>query len=156
MLMGCLGCQAQVSSREFTLYGGYNYTRTGSGLEMNGFDVSGSASATDNIYVKADFKTGFKNAYGRDFHLFTYTAGPVYSFRAGKQVRPFAEVLVGGARFAGEGSGENAIAVQFGGGLDVNRTRWGLRVVQVDYLYTHFSGAGQNNLQISTGLLLHF
>lgn len=149
-----IACQAQTP--DFTLYGGYNYTHTDSSLDMSGFDLSGSFRATDNIYIKGDFKTGFKSAYGHDFHLFTYTAGPVYSFRANKQVRPFAEVLFGAARFGGEGAADNAFAAQFGGGLDVNRRRWGLRVIEVDYLYTHFVGAGQSNIQISTGVLWHF
>jgi hypothetical protein len=155
-LLVTLACQAQTTSPEVTLYGGYNYTHTDSSLDMNGFDISGSFRATDNIYIKGDFKTGFKQAYGRDFHLFTYTAGPVYSFRAHRQVRPFAEVLLGGARFGGEGPSDNAFAAQFGGGLDVSRRRWGLRVIEVDYLYTHFLSAGQSNLQISTGVLWHF
>ena len=31
-----------------------------------------------------------------------------------------------------------------------------LRAIQVDYLYTHFGGAGQNNLRIQSGLVWRF
>lgn len=156
LLLMAIGSHAQEASPTLTLYGGYNFTHTDSDFDMNGFAVSGSVRATDNIYLKADFRTGFESAYGNNYHLFTYTAGPVYSFRAGRQVRPFAEVLIGGTTFGGAGASQNAFAMQFGGGLDVNRQRWGLRVVEVDYLYSHFGGQGQNNVQISSGLLFHF
>jgi len=156
LLMGAIACEAQYPSPAFTVYGGYDFTHTNSGFDMSGFDLSGAFRATNYIYLKGDFTGGFNTSYGNSYHLFTYTGGPQYSFRAGKQIRPFAEVLVGGATFSAAGASQNAFAAEFGGGLDINRARWGLRVIEVDYLYTHFGGTGQNNVKISTGLLLHF
>jgi hypothetical protein len=45
----------------------------------------------------------------------------------------------------------------FGGGADVRLTpRLSFRAIQAEYLYTHFSGAKQNNLRIQSGLVYHF
>ena len=47
----------------------------------------------------------------------------------------------------------NAFAAAAGGGADVTLTRHvSLRAIQVDYLYTHFAGTGQNNLRMQSGL----
>ena len=119
LLAAAVAAHAQdFPSPNLTLYAGYNYTHTDSGLAMNGFDVSASVRGTNSVYLKGDFKSGFATTSGVSTHLLTGTVGPVYSFRAGKQVRPFAEVLAGVAEFAAAGNGENAFALQAGGGLD--------------------------------------
>ena len=45
----------------------------------------------------------------------------------------------------------------FGGGADFQLTRHvALRAIQVEYLYTHFSGARQNNMRLQSGLVYRF
>jgi Outer membrane protein beta-barrel domain len=52
---------------------------------------------------------------------------------------------------------ENAVGLDFGGGLNVKATRhiW-LRLVQVDYLRTQFTNNSQNDTRISAGLVFRF
>jgi hypothetical protein len=81
-------------------------------------------------------------------------------------------VLFGGTRLTGSESGAslstNGYNVMFGGGVDakVNPLLW-IRVAQVDWLYSHFSGfnvdgatspsfSGSANVRIATGIVLHF
>jgi hypothetical protein len=51
----------------------------------------------------------------------------------------------------------NAFAMTFGGGVDVRVTRrfW-IRVVQADYVVTHFGNSFQNNFGLSGGFVFKF
>ena len=75
------------------------------------------------------------------------------------RVYPSVQALFGSERFSaginGVGSGStNAFATALGGGADVTVTRHvSLRVLQFDYLYTHFSGASQNNFRLQSGIV---
>jgi hypothetical protein len=45
----------------------------------------------------------------------------------------------------------------FGEGQDVTLTKHvSLRAIQVEYLYTHFGGASQNNLRLQSGIVWRF
>jgi opacity protein-like surface antigen len=45
----------------------------------------------------------------------------------------------------------------FGGGADITLTRHvSFRAIQVEYLYTHFGGASQNNMRLESGLVWRF
>lgn len=146
----------QSPSTSLTAYVGYQYTHTDGGYAMNGFVASAGIPVSDAWSVKLDVRSGYKENLGSLYQLYTFTAGPMYSFRRAKQVSPFAEALIGGGVFSGLPDRYGAFAAQLGGGLDINRAHWGLRVVEVDYLLTTFQGSGHNNVQISTGLLWHF
>jgi hypothetical protein len=100
-----------------------------------------------------------------DANLFTYMFGPRLNYRRSERFTPFAQALFGGAHVGSgtlQGGSQNAFAVAFGGGLDVHATKhFGLRVGQVEYLMTRFREATpdrqtQNNLRLSTGLLIRF
>jgi opacity protein-like surface antigen len=83
--------------------------------------------------------------------------GPRVSFSVGK-FRPFAEALFGGAHVdANNGVGsDNSFATALGGGLDykiIKPIAWRL---QGDYVQTRFYGTTQNNVRISTGIVLRF
>jgi hypothetical protein len=52
---------------------------------------------------------------------------------------------------------ENVFATALGGGLDVKATdRISIRVVQADWLGTHYSDDLQSNVRVSTGIVFHF
>jgi len=66
-------------------------------------------------------------------------------------------LLLGGAHFSAHGFGNSSFSMALGGGIDatvVHDIRW--RVIQMDYLLTQFGGGSQNNLRISTGIILRF
>jgi opacity protein-like surface antigen len=77
-------------------------------------------------------------------------------------VFPFVQALFGGEQFSAGATGlgsasSNAFAMTAGGGADVTLTRHvSLRAIQVEYLYTHFGGASQNNLRLQSGVVWRF
>jgi opacity protein-like surface antigen len=83
--------------------------------------------------------------------------GPRVSVSVGK-LRPFAEALFGAGHVSvnnGFGS-DTSFATALGGGVDYRLIHGIAWRVQGDYLQTRFFNRTQNNLRISTGLVLNF
>lgn len=113
---------------------------------------------------------GAVTSNGLDLTLSTYTAGLRYTVpRMHTRLRPFGEVLVGVAHSSGSlvdgsssttGNSGAAFASLIGGGVDLRAThRFSIRLVEADYLVTTFDNGSnnhQNNLRISTGIVLRF
>ncbi len=82
--------------------------------------------------------------------------GPRVSVSVGK-FRPFAEALFGGAHVNANGlSSDTSFATALGGGLDYKIIRPIAWRLQGDYVQTRFFGTTQNNVRISTGIVLRF
>ena len=85
-----------------------------------------------------------------------YLFGPRVSVSVGK-FRPFAEALFGGAHVnAGNAGSDTSFATAIGGGLDykiIGPLAWRF---QGDYVQTRFFGTTQDNVRISTGIVLRF
>jgi hypothetical protein len=166
----CAYCQ----QARVDLAGGYSFLRAypnGDGVPFN--SNGGSASVSFNIKpwlgAVADF-SGFNfgaQPFGVHGQLYTYSFGPRLTLqREASRWTPFGEVLIGGARVNGtinaQSPGENGLSLIAGAGLDAalgQRLSW--RVAEVDYLLTRFDRVTgttgvQNDLRISTGLVLHF
>ena len=92
--------------------------------------------------------------------FFTISGGVRFSTRIGR-VKPFARALFGIATLHAcpiQGcESKGAFAQAYGGGIDVriSERRVGWRS-QVDFLQTRFFGATQNDVRLSTGLLIFF
>ncbi len=99
----------------------------------------------------------FCSTFSADVTEHNYLFGPRVSFSAGK-FRPFAEGLFGvGHVDVNNGVGsDTSLATALGGGLDykiIKPVAWRL---QGDYVETRFFGTTQNNVRISTGIVLRF
>jgi len=82
--------------------------------------------------------------------------GPRASVSVGK-VRPFAELLIGGAHINVKGvTTDTSFATALGGGIDYRLLRIVAWRLQGDYLHTSFFNTSQNNIRLSTGLVLRF
>jgi hypothetical protein len=82
--------------------------------------------------------------------------GPRVSASVGK-FRPFAEAMVGiGHASISGGPSDNSFASAIGGGLDYKIIRPIAWRFQGDYVHTHLYGIAQNNVRISTGIVLRF
>lgn len=82
--------------------------------------------------------------------------GPRVSFSAGK-IRPFAEALFGGGHVNANSAGsDTSFATAVGGGIDYKIIRPVALRVQGDYVQTRFFGTTQNNVRLSTGIVLRF
>ena len=126
-----------------------------------------------SIAIVGDVSVGHAGniaANGYDLTLSTFTAGARYQPHFGHSPwKPFGQVLVGFAHANGslvEGQNPSvsnsgaAFAAITGGGLDLRASRrFSLRLLEADYLVTTFNNGvndHQNNLRISTGVVLHF
>ena len=152
----------------FEVTGNYQYVRFNpgsgaSGINCQGGAGSGAAYFSASLGVVGEFGackvTGLPS--GTSAHEMDYLFGPRMYFHSHGHGRvfPFVQGLFGSERLSagvtGVGSGStNAFAMAFGGGADLTLTRHvSLRAVQVDYLYTHFGGASQNNYRIQSGIV---
>ena len=88
--------------------------------------------------------------------------GPRVSVPAGR-LRPFGEFLVGAGHINVNSAGSNtsfasdtSFATALGGGLDYRLIRILAWRVQGDYVLTRFFGTVQNNVRISTGIVVRF
>ncbi len=83
--------------------------------------------------------------------------GPRVSVSVGK-LRPFAEALFGGAHvsLSNGGGSDTSFATALGGGVDYKIIRPVAWRLQGDYVETRFFGTTQNNIRLSTGIVLRF
>ena len=168
ILLAASSAKAQ-ESRGFEISGNYQYVRINPGGGASGINCqggSGSGAAYLNAWfgVVGEFGackvTGLPS--GATSHEMDYLVGPRAYFHPHGRVYPFVQALFGGERFSagvtGVGSASsNAFATALGGGADVTLTRHiSLRALQVDYLYTHFGGASQNNMRLQSGIVWRF
>ena len=152
--------------RGFEVSGNYQYVRLNpgngaSGINCQGGSGSGAGYLNSWFGVVGEFGackvTGLPS--GVSSHEMDYLFGPRVYFHPHGRVFPFVQALFGGDRFSGSVSGagsgsSNAFATALGGGADVTLTRHvSLRALQVDYFYTHFGGASQNNFRLQSGIV---
>jgi hypothetical protein len=148
-----LSAHAQGLGDKVELFGGYSYLRAGgtSGVNTNGWELAGQYRMSDWLGGVADFDGHYANGTSLNTFLF----GPQVSWPA--RVSPFAHVLLGGAHASAGGISNSAFAMAIGGGIDTRLTHgiyW--RVIQGDYLPTHFGNAWENNARLSTGIVFKF
>jgi len=88
-------------------------------------------------------------------HLYEAMFGPRVGAPIGK-FRPFGEFEIGVGHASSAGQAGTSVATAVGGGVDYKILHALAWRVQGDYVYTHFFSAGQNNVRISTGIVLRF
>jgi len=91
-----------------------------------------------------------------------YLFGPRVSVPAGR-FRPFGELLIGAIHIAANSATSSAsfgsdtsFATAVGGGIDYRLIRLLAWRIQGDYVHTRLFGFGQNNVRISTGIVIRF
>jgi outer membrane immunogenic protein len=161
------------------VFGGYSYTRASnngtSSFGGNGGTVAVTYNVTNWIGIVGEFDVSHfssvfhfsSSARTGNANTETYVFGPKLTLFRAHKVAPFAQVLVGGIHadnafgnsFPTPGS-ETRLAIVGGGGVDWKiREYLSVRLVQLDYLYTHLqtdTNNHQNNLRYSTGVVFHF
>ena len=111
------------------------------------------------LALVADFSGAYGTQSGVELRQYNFLAGPRLTLRRGRAAI-FAHVLPGmsrlNARAGGAEDTASAFAAAAGGGLDVRLSRRvGLRLVQADYLVTRLAGNTQNNLRLSSGVVIY-
>ena len=144
------------------IFGGYQYTRFDGGVNANGWNTALAGNLNNWFGIAADFGGAYKSLNGASFNTYTYTFGPVVSWRHNEAFTPFAHFLAGGFRasaaYGSASASDNGLAMMFGGGVDVKASRrFSVRAIQFDWLSLHSNGASDNNnMRISTGLLFRY
>lgn len=147
------------------VFGGYQYTHVdfGSGAgsgEFNGWNGAVSGFVTKNFGVTADFAGAYKTISGVDFKLHSYMFGPTLRV-PGEKGTPFVHALFGGAHanagVGGVSGSDSAFAYALGGGVDLNPSdKFAIRVLQLDFVGTRFSGENQHHIRLCAGIVLRF
>lgn len=152
----------QQAMPQVEIFGGYsNLTAnlTGSSFNLNGFDVSVAENMNKWFGGALEVSSHFGTEAGFKSDTQSYAYGPVFSYRKNPKVVPFCHALLGAERGGPEyldiSKPEYRFGMYAGGGLDVKVAKHvALRLFQADYLLTRFSGARQDNLRVSAGIVL--
>jgi opacity protein-like surface antigen len=162
--------QVPTSGNVFFGYSYYNTDLSSSNrTSTNGWE----ASFEGKIIPWVGFVADFDSHYGSESCLHPAGGEPVcssntnvteHNFLFGPRVsipvgrfRPFVEALFGGAHVnAIGGVTDTSFATALGGGLDYKIIRPIAWRFQGDYVQTRFFGATQNNVRLSTGIVLRF
>ena len=160
--------QAQ-ETRSMEVSGQYQYVRISPGQgapSVNCQGAGGTFAANVNRWIGIVGDVGFCKLSGMpagtSSHEINYLFGPRLAYHNYGRVTPYVQVLFGGetasTNVTGIGSASsNAFAMTFGGGADFKVTRHlAFRALQLEYLYTHFGGAKQNNVRLQSGLVYRF
>lgn len=115
------------------------------------FAVEGSVSSTFSLLTIS----GFKNEHAK---FVVYGGGPKIAWKQGKW-EPWLHANLGGAHALPQtaDNSRNSYSFQAGGGADYYP--WNLRVsfrMEADYVLTGFFHQKQNNIQLSSGIFIHF
>lgn len=149
--------------------GGYAYARFrsgGSGTNTNGAFGAIAINLTPWMQLSGDASVDYGQMGALHVRIYGNHFGPRFFYRRPNQLHaaPFAEVLVGGSRLDStvNGSGgytysDNGFSLKAGGGVDVDLSpRFALRLFDLDYYRTPFSGENQNNIWLETGFVIRF
>jgi len=207
-----LGAVAQISSSnsnndssKVSVFGGYSYLHYSNGTDSalygnnekdltangNGFVVSAAYNFADMFAVVGEYGSYHASSLGNvttgsgvsaTANMQTYLFGPKISSASNRPIKPFIQILLGGAsgtfkasdgNISVTGPRANSFAMAIGGGLDwkVNR-HFCIRPAQFEYIMTRFPksdtstdgvpppgylGNGtQNNLRYSAGVVYNF
>jgi outer membrane protein with beta-barrel domain len=164
-LVSLMAAAQESGSSKAEIFGGYQYTKFDGGLNANGFNGAVTGNLNRWLGVTADFSGAYGSQGGVDTKTYTYTFGPQVQMSSGK-ITPFAHALFGGAHTSAStnvtgttvSASTSGFAFMLGGGVDAKMGRsMAFRLIQFDWLSLHANGVSDNNnMRISTGLVLHF
>lgn len=148
-----------------TLFGGYSYSRvqisSAIARNFNGWNAEGTFNANRYLGITADVSGHYHSESGVSSNIYHFLFGPQVTYHSkDSKVTPYGRFLFGGSR-AGAGLGslsasQTKWSYLFGGGVDVKVTPvFAIRVIQADYIRTHFADDHQNNLRLSFGIALN-
>ncbi|HUA16400.1 MAG TPA: hypothetical protein VMG31_13975 [Verrucomicrobiae bacterium] len=177
IFLGLAGlAQAQVPTAGNVFFG-YSYYNTDLSpidrANTNGWEASVEGRVLPFIGIVADFSSHYgsqnfpgavcpvgvtpcTSTFNANVAEHNYLFGPRVSVSVGK-FRPFAEAMFGAGHVNANAAGsDTSFATALGGGIDYRLFRPVAWRFQGDYIQTRFFGTTQNNLRLSTGLVLRF
>ena len=174
LLAGLASAQIPTSGNVFFGYSYYNTDLSSiDRANTNGWELSVEGKIIPWVGIVADFDShyGSQNfpscevtpqnvicsSVNASVTEHNFLFGPRVSVSVGK-FRPFAEALFGGAHVNvnNGGGSDTSFATAIGGGIDYKIIRPVAWRFQGDYVQTRFFGTTQNNVRLSTGIVLRF
>jgi opacity protein-like surface antigen len=172
LFAGLASAQIPTSGNVFFGYSFYNTDLSSiDRANTNGWEASVEGKVLPWVGIVADFdghygsqnfpslcpSGSFGCAFNASITEHNYLFGPRVSASFGK-IRPFAEALFGAGHvdLSNFGGSDTSFATAVGGGLDYKIIRPIAWRIQGDYVQTRFFSATQNNVRISTGLVVRF
>jgi hypothetical protein len=160
--------QIPTSGNVFFGYSYFNTNLNGDRNNLNGWEGSVEGKILPHIGIVADFSghygsEDFTACNGFDCVIFNtdvtqhnYLFGPRVSASIGK-IRPFAELLIGASHVSVRDlDSDTSFATGVGGGLDYRLLKLLAWRFQGDYIHTSVFNGPQNNLRLSTGIVVRF
>lgn len=129
---------------------GYSALQVVHGLTVHGGGGSVALNANKWLGAVGDFALYHAGPIGPGVAAGTYTFGPRFSYRHWDKFTPFAQVLVGGVRYA-----NNGFVLGAGGGTDIGLDRGGKFALrpQVEYFGFRANGSTTNTVRLSIGIV---
>jgi hypothetical protein len=152
-----LSTEAQGVTDKIEAFGGYSYMHAGTkpSFNTNGWEISGEYKLKHWLGAVGDVDGHYGTFEGVRSTSYNFLAGPQVSWSA--RVSPFAHVLVGGTQIKAAGATSSSFATGFGFGIDTKvapQLSW--RMVEFDVIHSHIFNAAQNNVRLSTGIVIRF
>jgi len=149
------------------VFGGYSYIKVNEGSPGTSYDLQRgwAASLSPNLNswfgLTADFSGHYETVGGTATKIHLFTFGPRFTIRHSERFSPYVHVLAGGMHISTSFMTIKASTAGFagigGGGFDVHvNDRLSVRVGQLDYLVTRFSGRYQHDFRYSAGVVFRF
>lgn len=158
LLLGLLAFLPHTARAQGEAYLGYSYLRvqaSPSNLNLNGWNASANFKVLPILGFVADFGGNYGTPSGVSTNFHTYLFGPQVNFPG--PVSPFAHALFGITHTNIGNTRDNAFTTGIGGGIDIRASRHvKFRLIQGDYIATHFGGSTQNDARLSAGLVFRF
>jgi len=163
VLMFCAAAQAQETPR-IEVAGGFTYLDANLNGSPKFHLLGGNGSATENVNDwfggRLEVNVFSGTTGGTNVTAQTITYGPVFAYRKFERFTPYAHVQFGvihaSTGFLGISNSASRFAMNGGGGVDVNVNRLTAVRFQADYLMSRFLSLRQDNLLLSTSLVIRF
>jgi len=158
------------SGNVFFGYSYYNADLSSLGRSnLNGWNGSLEGKALPWVGIVADFSGHYGServpifcqgqpcaSVSVNIHEYDFLFGPRVSVSVGK-IRPFAEAMFGGGHISTNGAGsDTSFVTALGGGVDYHLIPLVALRLEGDYVQTRFFSTTQNNVRMSTGIVLRF
>jgi len=145
----------------FTGYSHLSADLNNTSYNLNGVNVSAAENVNSWFGGVLDFSSSFGSHAGLNVNTQTIMYGPRIAYRKSRFVTPSVHALFGGIR-GSRGFDDISVAnwrfaMGLGGEIDLRiNDKVALRLVQVDYIPTHFLNLRQDNVRVSVGFVFRF
>lgn len=155
---------AQPAIPEWEFFGGYSYLRAnlngpGSSFGLNGGRFSITNNVNDWFGGRFEFNAWGGTLSGFNVTAQSYTYGPVFSYHKFQHASMFANAQFGAMHvsqgYLGVSESDTKFAMTAGGGMDFKLNNRAAIRVQADYLLTNYLNTRQDNIQVTTGLVIY-